>query len=378
MTAGPAKILIVDDSRIVRATLIKAIRGDYAVVEESDGEAGWARIDADAALRVVISDLTMPKLDGYGLLQRIRQSSVARIRTLPVLLLSGDEDEASRARAKSLGATDFITKGIGTAELLARLASAVQLAEQQTALAARSDVAVSDPDSGLFTRHYLEIQTAKILAQATRHGAPVSVLVIGLDGIAEICATFGEAIAGEVARRFGQLLKARIRHEDSLGHFGDTAFAIVSPATPAMGAEVFARRMREAVEAANMSVEGKRLPLTVSIGTASCPPDGAATAEAILALALERMQRATAQGGNRVVGGAAGAATAPPVPSLEHALRLIQAGRGEEIRQHAATLALQVMPLLALADRTCELDLAVDQLASILRERTQQTPDPSS
>ena len=72
------KVLIVDDSRMVRASIIKRIRDRFEFREESDGEAGWQTLLVDDSIQVVLSDLTMPRLDGYGLLERIRASSTFR------------------------------------------------------------------------------------------------------------------------------------------------------------------------------------------------------------------------------------------------------------------------------------------------------------
>jgi diguanylate cyclase (GGDEF)-like protein len=374
MSLDRPKILIVDDSRIVRATLKKHIGGAYVTREEVDGQAGWEALLADPEIGLVISDLTMPRLDGYTFLERIRAADEARIRDLPVLLLSGDQDEASRARAKALGATDFIAKGIGTSELLARLGSAVELARTRAALSASRAKEAAGDDG----RDYIEQQAVMALAHATRHGVPLTLLVIGLDGMDKIRQRVGGDVAVQIVRRFGQLLQSKIRREDSLGLLSDAAHAVVSPSTPASGGIIFARRLREAVEAASMSFEGKRLPLTVSIGLASCPPDTAATADGLLQMAAARMQAASDDGGNRVVGGSENVSGEISVPSLEHALRMIQAGRGNEIRDHAAVLAMQVMPLITLANRECHLDIRVNHVLEKLRERVQQTPGHQS
>jgi len=63
-----ARVLVVDDSRLVRASIIKHLKGVFDYVETSDGEAGWEQIVLDPSIRVVVSDLSMPKLDGYQLL----------------------------------------------------------------------------------------------------------------------------------------------------------------------------------------------------------------------------------------------------------------------------------------------------------------------
>src|SRR5512135_1526398 len=109
------RVLIADDSRIVRATLIKHIQGMFEFREALDGEQAWETLLIDPSIRVVITDLTMPKLDGYGLLTRIRNSEISRIRDLPVVVVSGSDEREERDRAMAAGATDLITKGIGTA-----------------------------------------------------------------------------------------------------------------------------------------------------------------------------------------------------------------------------------------------------------------------
>ena len=111
------RVLIVDDSRMVRATIIKHIKGRFDVREEGDGEAGWQTLMLDPSIQVLISDLSMPKLDGYGLLLRVRESKLGRLREMPVIMISGDEDESARHRAKELGAkivvsTDPIIAGV--------------------------------------------------------------------------------------------------------------------------------------------------------------------------------------------------------------------------------------------------------------------------
>lgn len=122
------RILIADDSRLVRAVLIKRIEGRFDFREAADGEQAWEILLEDAGIRVLISDLTMPKLDGYGLLQRVRGSELARIRELPVVVVSGSDSAEERERVRAAGANDLITKGIDAAQLLSRLDILMRLA----------------------------------------------------------------------------------------------------------------------------------------------------------------------------------------------------------------------------------------------------------
>src|SRR5262245_55677097 len=104
------RVLIVDDSKVVRGAIAKVIQASFEAREANDGESAWITIEQDQAIVAVISDLGMPKLDGFGLLARIRSATSPRIRELPFLVISGNEDDETRSRARSAGANDFITK----------------------------------------------------------------------------------------------------------------------------------------------------------------------------------------------------------------------------------------------------------------------------
>lgn len=225
------RILIVDDSRVVRMSLIQHLKGHYEVREEGDGEAAWQSLVVDHSIRAVISDLQMPKLNGYELLERVRTSKLRRLQELPFILVSGEETEEERVKARELGVSDFVTKGAGGTEVLTRLNNLLALSSTRENLDAGREHMVQDPVSGLFTRKYLELQAAQAISHATRHGVDVSVMVLGFDGFGGICERLGEQMAEEVGNRFAKMLGGKMRHEDSLGHFGSGQYAVVSPGT---------------------------------------------------------------------------------------------------------------------------------------------------
>ena len=81
----PQRILVVDDSRLVRMALVRNLKGQFDVREEGDGESAWQQLILDHSIRAVISDLQMPKLDGFGLLQRVRASKQRRLQEMPFI-----------------------------------------------------------------------------------------------------------------------------------------------------------------------------------------------------------------------------------------------------------------------------------------------------
>ncbi|MDR2187407.1 MAG: diguanylate cyclase [Azonexus sp.] len=361
------RVLIVDDSRVVRRSLAQQLAGNYEVREEGDGEAAWQTLVLDQTIKAVISDVQMPKLNGYELLERVRASKLRRLQQLPFIFLSGEESEAERCRARTLGVSDFIAKAAGNSELLSRLKNLLALSEAREDLENGREQMVQDPRSGLFTRKYLEVQAAQALSHSARHHVEASAIIIGFDHFPALVERLGPAAASEVANRFARMLADKVRQEDSLGHFGEGQLAIVAPGTAIDFCRAFAERVREAVEISRLSVDEEMIAVTVSIGIASVPKDAVDSAASLLDLAGQRMRLAMAAGGNRTEAG--DLRPLAQAISLNRALELLAAGRREPVQPHAAALARQLLPLLRLIDEELDLALPLAELERRLREQ---------
>ena len=110
-TGEKQRLLIVDDSKVIRVTARKILRDHFDTVEAVDGENAWEVLSNEEPFSLVVSDLTMPHLDGFGLLERIRTSHLPHVREVPVIIITGANDsETVKKRATEAGATDFIGK----------------------------------------------------------------------------------------------------------------------------------------------------------------------------------------------------------------------------------------------------------------------------
>ena len=118
-------VLLVDDSAFVRASLAKRLSAQFVVRQASSGEHAWETLLLDPDIAAVLSDLSMPGIDGFQLLGRVRNSVVPRIRRLPVAVLSGADDAAARRRAIELGADRFEVKAENVDPLCVWLAQAI-------------------------------------------------------------------------------------------------------------------------------------------------------------------------------------------------------------------------------------------------------------
>ena len=104
-------ILIVDDSLVIRLALKKMLQKEYTLIEAGNGEEAWNQLMDNESIQMVFSDLSMPELDGFGLLERIRNSEMERMSTIPFVAISGNEDdEEMLQRAYDGGVTDLVTK----------------------------------------------------------------------------------------------------------------------------------------------------------------------------------------------------------------------------------------------------------------------------
>ncbi len=115
-------VLVVDDSRFVRVSLARSLSAKYTIQQADSGERAWELLLLDPTIEAVLSDLSMPGIDGFELLRRVRASMLPRLRGVPFAVLSGADDPVQRGRALEGGADRFVVKGAGFEELLAWLA----------------------------------------------------------------------------------------------------------------------------------------------------------------------------------------------------------------------------------------------------------------
>ena len=164
------RILVVDDDADIRE-LVRTLleRAGHEVVEAADGRAGLKALYA-APADLVILDVTMPELDGWATLERIRDVS-----EVPVLMLTARADELERVRGLTGGADDYVAKPFGRQELVARVQA---LLRRSGAQAERSETYADDSLTVDFAQRAVkregrEVQLTplefKLLATFVRH-----------------------------------------------------------------------------------------------------------------------------------------------------------------------------------------------------------------
>jgi len=126
--SGERPILIVDDDEALRATLVEqlAVDGEFSAVEAADvAEAEERLASRNSRFDAIILDIGLPDGDGRDLCVKWRKQGVK----VPIMFLTGSDEESDVVRGLDSGANDYIAKPFRLAELLARLRAQLRLFE---------------------------------------------------------------------------------------------------------------------------------------------------------------------------------------------------------------------------------------------------------
>jgi DNA-binding response OmpR family regulator len=147
----PTRVLIADDDPILREFAIVHLSSPQATIETApDGVAAWSLL-TNSPFDVVVLDIEMPNLDGFGVLERMRAEPT--LRRIPVLMLTGHEDIASIDRAYSLGADSFATKPVNWRQLSYHIRYVLRTTRVESPPVQPCDSAGADKASALEAEH---------------------------------------------------------------------------------------------------------------------------------------------------------------------------------------------------------------------------------
>ncbi|MGH8501935.1 MAG: GGDEF domain-containing response regulator [Gammaproteobacteria bacterium] len=375
-------VLVVDDSQVMRRAIQRILGQDFAVIEAEDGKVAWDILAREHAIQVVFSDLMMPNKNGFELLRDIRESVYARINRLPVIIMTGHEDdEKIRRQVMSLGASDFISKPFDSVQLKARANvhakadhTSRQLEQAHELLAKKTTI---DPLTGLANLRYLHEHGASLLAFAVRQNAELALLCVELDKFDVVFRKKGRHIAEKILAHVGRIIGASVRREDLTARIGLAKFAVIMPGADHASASKAANRIHTLIGESLYRLGDERFRVTASAGlvTGACSPD--LQIADIIKRAEQPLGRAIDAGGNRLMvdqpvcsdPASAGVDNrAPPASlSLDGAIGLLAAGQSEALDNELAALISRLLPLLAYGNQ--QLGLGLDESLAQLGDR---------
>lgn len=369
------RILVVDDSRVVRKAVEKILGEDFDLVEAEDGESAWERLAADERIEVLITDILMPRLDGYGLICRVRAADAARLRELPIIAITGAEDDTVRERAYACGATDFIVKPIDKVQLAARARAHAKLDQtlrRLTEAEAALEAQTVDPVTQLVTHQEFHRLGDELLIQSFRDGQSLSLLRFDPDNLRTLYDTYGDDGCDRLFAWLAEHARRVMRPTDVGARLGGGRFALLLPATGDAQAAELAELLRAACAEKRCELGGEKVPVTISLGAATTGQGDSDSIDELLGRAERRVTLAKAAGGNRLGVDYEQAIAAPEKavleqPDLETALKLLEAGEFGKLAPYLPELLARLLPLLEHGNR--RLDLGMDFALGELRDK---------
>jgi len=216
------RILVVDDDRGSRFALRETLLGEgYEVVEATNGQQA-VQICRQQAPDLVILDAVMPVMDGFQSCEVIR--GLPECAAIPVLLVTGLNDDASVDRAFSVGASDYISKPINYAVLRRRIDHMLQVhsAEKRVHQLAYVDSLTGRPNRTKFNEHM-----DTLLADTARKDKQFALLFLDLDNFKLVNDTLGHEAGDLLLKYVAERLSGCVRKGDLVARFGGDEFCVV-------------------------------------------------------------------------------------------------------------------------------------------------------
>jgi class 3 adenylate cyclase len=284
MSTKPATILVVDDDPLNRAMLSMSLGAQGHQVREAGNGREAIAVLAEEAIDVVLTDIEMPEMDGYGLLRH--RSGDDRLKTIPFIVISGVDEMDSIVACIKLGAEDYLPKPFDPVLLHARLGACLdrkrmtdELLEWNTRLSERVEEKVREVERLNMLRRFVTPQLAEAIAAGgdsilASHRREITVLFCDMRGFTPFAETAEPEEVMAVLREFHHAVGPMIfEHGGTIAQFtGDGMLVFFNDPVPlddpAWDAVRLAIAMRERTAALAQQWRRRGHDLALGIGIA--------------------------------------------------------------------------------------------------------------
>ena len=251
------RILVIDDSQDIHQ-LLRVRLGSLNVdlQHAASGEAGFNQACHDPP-DLILLDIMMPDACGFEICSRLK--ATAETASVPVIFLTGESDMKQKVRGFDVGAVDYIQKPFATAELAARVCSALRTKRYLDLLSER---AMLDGLTGLCNRSQFDQRLHDEVASAARYDRPLSLIMLDIDCFKMFNDSFGHPFGDQILQSIGEKILCCTRTCDLACRYGGEEFGIILKKTELRDAERAAEQLRAALE--ELEFQHKETPVTVT------------------------------------------------------------------------------------------------------------------
>lgn len=271
-------ILVVDDDKMNLATARKVLSEDYKVIPAVRGEQALSFLK-NGICDIILLDINMPDMDGFQVLNKIRE--MEHCQNIPVIFLTADNDTDTETRCFKEGAIDFIAKPFVPAVMRSRIDRVLELEELRRSLADRLEQKTrevtdmksksnQDALTGLWNRTYTEETVDEMIFQ----GVKGALLMIDMDNFKAINDNYGHIAGDQTLKMFADTLRTLSGKDDVLCRIGGDEFVVFIKDETSK--TVLGNRAADIISDLCHKLEQCKFETnsSVSIGIAQTPEDG--------------------------------------------------------------------------------------------------------
>lgn len=291
VTDNGSKILVVDDNPANIDILLELLQA-YDVRAALDGESALKTVLEDLP-DLILLDVSMPGMNGFEVCKRLKASG--RTKDIPVVFLTADHEDASVLKGFEVGGVDYITKPYLAREVLARVKTHLQLFH---ALRQLSELAMTDPMTGISNRRKFFLRAHRLIEQAKQKNVPLFLALIDLDGFKAMNDTYGHDAGDLIIKRFANTTAELLPEGSCFARLGGDEFILMLSGSKDRIAKQL--EMVRVMASRIKPIAGQDLKISTSIGL-SVLRDKNDSVDTILKRADRAVYKAKEAGGNKIV-----------------------------------------------------------------------------
>jgi diguanylate cyclase (GGDEF)-like protein len=296
---GKFSILIVDDEQSNILVLKKILSPEYTIFTAKTGEE-VPDLVRDNSPDLILLDLLLPGIDGFEVLKQLKEDP--NTMNIPVIIISGLDDEIDEEKGLLMGAVDYIIKPFKHAIILARVKTHLKILRQIRMI---ERLGLVDPLTKIANRRCFDDRVAIEWRRACREHKPLGFLMMDVDKFKNYNDTWGHPQGDVLLRSVARIFSAAARRPGDLAaRLGGEEFGLLLPDTGLENSVRIAEEIRAHVEQLKIpTADGKtETRVTISIGAVSCCPEKEMQIADFILAADKLLYKAKETGRNRVCG----------------------------------------------------------------------------
>ncbi|MDM8516597.1 diguanylate cyclase [Desulfobacterales bacterium HSG16] len=294
-----SKILIVDDEKINIDVLVNLLKPYYRTIIAKNGVRALERLKNDPLPDLVLLDIMMPGMDGYEVCSRIKDNPATR--DIPVIFITGKNEENDEARGFLVGAVDYITKPFSPLIALSRVKTHIELKRRGDML---ERLAGLDGLTGIPNRRQFDQFLDAEWKRSLRYESNFSIIVMDIDFFKLYNDHYGHTQGDECLKKVAHsIFNSALRTENLTARYGGEEFACIMPETENEDALKIASQIIESVRSLKIDHAQSKISnhVTISLGLATVDHPLKDNNIDPVALADKALYQAKQKGRNQIV-----------------------------------------------------------------------------